>query len=239
MEINKIQHANITTSQSKKIALYCRVSTDRQENGLQAQQRALEEYCKARRIGEYLLFLDEGISGAKASRPELDRMMEAVRQGHISAVVVYSFSRFARSTKHLLAALEEFNGQGIAFISLTENVDTTSAIGKALFTIISAISQLERELIAERVRNGLSNAKAKGKRIGRPKTRNSELIRTLASEGRTYREIARLAKCSAATIAAEVMEMRRTENNLQSLSEQKSSFGKQMFSEQAQGGSNA
>jgi len=233
MESNKILYGDISTSQPKKVALYCRVSTDRQENGLQAQQRALEEYCKAKGINNYILFLDEGISGAKASRPELDRMMQSVRTAGISSVIVYSFSRFARSTKHLLSALEEFNERGVAFISLTENVDTTSAIGKALFTIISAISQLERELIAERVRNGLSNAKAKGKRIGRPKTRNSELIRALASEGRTYREIARLAKCSTGTIATEVQEMTRSKNIDQGLSEQNSSFIKHLFSEQA------
>lgn len=118
-----------------KVALYCRVSTDRQGNGLEAQRRALEGHCKANGIMDYVIFQDENVSGAKASRPALDHLMEAVRQREIAAVIVYSFSRFARSTHHLLAALEEFNQQQVAFISVTENVDTSSAVGKALFTI--------------------------------------------------------------------------------------------------------
>lgn len=195
---------------SKKIALYCRVSTDRQGTGLEAQSRALEEYCRSKDITDYLLFQDENVSGTKASRPALDQLMDLVRKGEISAVIVYSFSRFARSTRHLLDALDEFKQQGVTFISLTENVDTTSAIGKAVFTIISAIAQLERELIAERIKNGLANARAKGKRIGRPKTRPSDLIRTLAQEGHTYREIAKLTSCSHWSIAQEMKEMNRS-----------------------------
>jgi len=195
---------------NRKTALYCRVSTDRQITGLEAQRRALETYCQANRVTDYIVFQDENISGAKASRPALDRLMESIRKDEIKAVVVYSFSRFARSTRHLLDALEEFSQRGVAFISLTENVDTSSAIGKALFTIISAISQLERELIGERVKNGLQNAIAKGKRIGRPKTRPVELIRTLAREGHTYRQISKLTGCSQGAIAAELREMRRS-----------------------------
>lgn len=105
----------------------------------------------------------------KASRPEFNRMMEAVRRGEIHTLLVYSFSRFARSTKHLLNSLEEFDKLEVAFVSLTENLDTKSPIGRALFTIISAIAELERDLTRERVMNGLKNARAKGKLLGRPK----------------------------------------------------------------------
>ena len=195
----------------RKVALYSRVSTGRQENGLEAQQRALEAFCRANSITDYLTFQDENISGAKASRPGLDRLMEAVRRGEVRSVVVYSFSRFARSTRHLLDALEEVQRRNVAFVSLTENVDTNSAVGRALFTIVSTLSQLERELVAARVRNGLENAKAKGKRLGRPKTRPVELIRTLAREGHTYREIQRLTGASQGAIAAELCEMRRSQ----------------------------
>ncbi len=139
---------------------------DRQGNGLEAQRRALEAYCQTTGITDYQVFEDENISGAKTSRPALDGLMEAVRRGEFDSVVVYSFSRFARSTRHLLDALDEFQRRNVSFVSLTEKVDTFSLIGKALFTIISAIAQLERELIGEKVRNGLQNAKAKGKRVG-------------------------------------------------------------------------
>ncbi|MCK6594430.1 MAG: recombinase family protein [Bacteriovoracaceae bacterium] len=175
-----------------KVAIYTRTSTDRQQSGLEAQKRALEEFCKARGITEYLVFEDFGVSGTKNSRPELDRLMVNVRNGSVNTVIVYSFSRFARSTKFLLDTLEEFGKLKVNFISLSENVDLSTAIGKAMFTIISAIATLERDLISERVRNGLVNARAKGKKIGRPVKVNQELIVTLKSEGYTYRQIGKM-----------------------------------------------
>ncbi len=185
-------------------AIYLRTSTNRQEKGLEAQRRELIAYCRDKGIDEYQIYEDAGVSGAKSKRPALDALMIDCRQGKVKTVIVYSFSRFARSTVHLLAALEEFQRLNVGFISQSENLDTTSAMGRAFFTIISAISQLERELVSERVRVGLNNAKAKGKRIGRPKTRPSELIRALRREGRTYQEIGRLAKCSQGAITDEL-----------------------------------
>lgn len=175
-----------------KVAIYTRTSTDRQQSGLEAQKRALEEFCKARGITEYLVFEDFGVSGTKNSRPELDRLMVNVRNGNVDTVIVYSFSRFARSTKFLLDTLDEFGKLKVNFISLSENVDLSTAIGKAMFTIISAIATLERDLISERVRNGLVNARAKGKKIGRPVKVNQELIVTLKNEGYTYRQIGKM-----------------------------------------------
>lgn len=197
---------------SKSPAIYTRVSTDKQESGLESQLRALEEHCIGSGIKNYSVYSDENISGAKSSRPGLDRMLEAVRSGLHDCVIVYSFSRFARSTKHLLEALDEFGRLNVSFISITESVDTRTPIGKAFFTIISAISQLERELVVERVRNGIKNARAKGKRIGRPRKRPSALIRQLASDGHTYREIARLANTSHGAIADELREARCSES---------------------------
>ncbi len=192
----------------KSTAVYLRVSTDRQSKGLEAQERVLMAYLSENGVQDYIVYRDEGVSGAKASRPQLDQMMTAVRTGAHDVVLVYSFSRFARSTRHLLTALEEFQALGVSFISLTEKVDTASPMGRALFTIISAISQLERELVGERVRNGLANARAKGKRLGRPQKRNNELIRELLSRGLSYRQIARIAKCSHWSIAEVAKAMR-------------------------------
>lgn len=135
-----------------KTVLYCRTSTGMQEKGLEAQRRALIDYCKSKRISNYEVFEDSGVSGAKSSRPALNQVMKEVNSGQVSTVIVYSFSRFARSTKHLLNALEVFKGKQVGFISITENVDTSSPMGRAFFTIISAISQLERDLISERVK---------------------------------------------------------------------------------------
>lgn len=176
----------------KKVALYSRVSTDKQSNGLEAQKRSLEEYCRTKGITHYEVFEDFNVSGSKSSRPQLDKMMKDVREGLIDTVVVYSFSRFARSTKFLLDSLEEFSLLKVNFVSLSENVDLSSAIGRAMFTIISAIATLERELISERVRNGMVNAKAKGKRIGRPQSLPDDLIRTLKAEGYSYRQISKM-----------------------------------------------
>ena len=94
--------------------------------------------------------------------------MGDARKRQFDAIVVWRFDRFARSTKHLLSALEEFRSLGIQFISYQENIDTSSALGQALFTIVSAVAQLERDLIRERVSAGIRNARANGKKLGRP-----------------------------------------------------------------------
>jgi len=189
---------------SKKIALYCRVSTGNQSTGLEAQVRALRDYCSRNQISDYVIYEDENQSGVKQSRPSLDRMMKDVRSGFIEKVIVYSFSRYARSVTHLLRALEEFKKINVGFVSITESIDTNTPLGAAVFTILGAVAQLERDLIAERVRNGLANAKAKGIRIGRLKTRDSDLIRKLRASGMTYRQISIIAKCSAGAVSTEI-----------------------------------
>ena len=187
----------------RKTALYARVSTADQHSGLESQIRALKDHCEKNAVTDYELFTDENISGAKISRPSLDRMMALVRNGDFSTVVVYSFSRFARSTTHLLGALEEMKKHEVEFVSITERIETNSPMGRAFFTVIAAIGQLERELIVERVKNGLKNAKAKGIHIGRLKTRPSDLIRALLNSGMTLRACAKVANCSHGSISLE------------------------------------
>ncbi len=188
---------------TNRVACYARVSTDQQSTGLESQVRILKDYCTKNDILNYEIFMDEGISGTKSSRPALDRMMTAVNAGEISSVVVYSFSRFARSTTHLLNALHIFKAKNVSFISLTEKIDTSTPVGIAVFSILAAISQLERDLVAERVRAGLANARAKGRLIGRKKQRDSDLIRKLLKAGMTFRQIAVIAKCSHGSVWAE------------------------------------
>lgn len=186
---------------NKITALYCRVSTDNQVTGLESQVRALTEYCKRNDISKYKVFEELGVSGARTSRPVLDKMIQDCEAGRIDSVIVYSFSRFARSTKHLILALELFDKLRIRFISITESVDTSTAFGRTVFQILASVSELERELIRERVRTGLKNAKAKGKQIGaKRKYTNLEVFKELSDKGLSSREIAKIMKTSHSTV---------------------------------------
>ena len=189
---------------NKRVAIYARTSTAMQGTGLEAQVRALRNYCLNNGITNYLLYQDENQSGTKSSRPALDKMMKSARDGEVSKVIVYSFSRYARSTTHLLTALQEFKKLKIDFISISENIDTSTPLGVAIFSILGAVATLERDILVERVKNGLANAKAKGIKIGRKKTRDSVLIRKLFDAGSTYREMANICKCSSGAVGAEI-----------------------------------
>src|SRR5258707_15287431 len=151
-----------------RIALYARVST--KDQSCELQLRDLRAYCSARGFEASREYIDVGQSGAKESRPELNKLMEDARKRKFDVIVVWRFDRIARSTKHLLLALEEFRSLGIQFISYQGNIDTSSALGQALFTIVSAVAQLERDLIRERVSAGIRNARVNGKKLGRPKS---------------------------------------------------------------------
>ena len=199
---------------NKRTAAYCRVSTSDQSSGMESQIRVLKQYFEQNKIENVEFFTDEGVSGTKSSRPALDRMMSAIENDEISSVVVYSFSRFARSTTHLLNALQIFKKKGVHFVSLTEKIDTNSAVGVAIFSILASISQLERDLISDRVKMGLANARAKGKLIGRKKLRDSDLIRKLLKAGMSYRNIGIIAKCSHGSVSAERKSQKRDEAEL-------------------------
>jgi DNA invertase Pin-like site-specific DNA recombinase len=172
-----------------RVAIYARVST--KDQSCELQIRDLRAYCAARGFEPAREYIDVGQSGAKEFRPELNKLMEDARKRRFDAIVVWRFDRFARSTKHLLLALEEFRSLGIQFISYQENMDTSSPLGQALFTIVSAVAQLERDLIWERVSAGLRNARANGKKLGRPKSAvGRERILELKAQGRSLRQIA-------------------------------------------------
>jgi DNA invertase Pin-like site-specific DNA recombinase len=173
-----------------RAAIYARVSTANNGQDPVMQTREIREYCERRGwqlAGEYV---DLGISGAKEKRVELDRLMSDAHRRHFDAVIVWKFDRFARSVSHLLRALETFKALGIEFVSLSEQVDTSTPTGKMVFTVLGAVAELERSLIAERVRAGLRNAKAKGKQLGRPRVEvDLTRIKSLRSEGRSWAAI--------------------------------------------------
>ena len=148
------------------IAIYARVSTTDQSTD--SQLLDLRRYAADRGWGIYREYTDNGISGTKDSRPALNALMADAKKRKFALVLVWRFDRFARSTKHLILALDEFRNLGVDFVSYQENIDTGSPLGAAIFTIISAVAQLERDIIVERVKMGLRRARENGKRLGRP-----------------------------------------------------------------------
>jgi DNA invertase Pin-like site-specific DNA recombinase len=155
------------------------------------QLRELREYCERRGWQIADEYIDVGISGAKDRRPQLDRMMAEAHKRRFDVVAVWKFDRFARSVSHLLRALDTFRVLGIEFVSLSESLDTATPAGRMVFTVLGAVAELERSLIAERVRAGLRNARAKGKKLGRPRVAvDAARIGRLHAGGRSVREIA-------------------------------------------------
>jgi DNA invertase Pin-like site-specific DNA recombinase len=146
--------------------IYVRVSTADQTTA--AQESELKRYAERRGWKIFKVYADRGQSGAKTSRPALDELMKDVRRMRLDVVLVWKFDRFARSLKHLIAALEEFKERRVEFVSCTEQIDTSTSLGKCFFQIVGAIGEFERDLIRERVKAGLRHARDEGKRLGRP-----------------------------------------------------------------------
>jgi DNA invertase Pin-like site-specific DNA recombinase len=174
-----------------RVAIYARVSTANNGQDPTMQTRELREYAERRGWSVFAEYVDIGISGTKETRPELDRLMADAHRRRFDAVVVWKFDRFARSVSHLLRALETFRAQGIEFVSFSEQLDTSTPSGKMVFTVLGAVAELERGLIVERVKAGLRNARAKGKRLGRPpKTLDRAKIAALRAQGVGWKRIA-------------------------------------------------
>jgi DNA invertase Pin-like site-specific DNA recombinase len=149
-----------------RTALYLRVSTADQKPDLQYD--GLRAYAVRAGLDVTRDYCDVGVSGRREGRPQLNALMAAARNREIDCVLVWKFDRFARSTRHLLTALEEFDHLGVRFISVQDQVDTDSPMGRAMFTIIGAMAELESSLISERVTAGMRAAEARGKHLGRP-----------------------------------------------------------------------
>ena len=172
-----------------KVALYARVSTNNGQHP-EMQLGELRQYAGRRGwqvAGEYV---DKAVSGAQERRPALDRLWVDCHKRRVDAVVVYRYDRFARSLRQLVNALEEFRAIGIEFISLHEGVDTSTPNGRLVFGIFASIAEFERELIRSRVRSGLAAARAKGKKLGRPRAGvNPEQVATLRASGASWQTI--------------------------------------------------
>ncbi len=153
----------------RRVALYARVSTSDQRADLQLHElRRLAEQRGWKVVGEYV---DEGYSGTKDRRPALDRLMADAQRGRFDIVACWRFDRFARSVRHLVVALDDFRERGIDFISMNEGIDTSTAAGRMVFSVIGAMAAYEADAIRERTRAGIAAARRRGKHIGRPERR--------------------------------------------------------------------
>jgi DNA invertase Pin-like site-specific DNA recombinase len=176
-----------------KIAAYVRVSTKDQSPDIQIND--VKKYCALKDWGDPVLFIDHGESGAKTSRPAFDEMMTRVRAGEFGAVLAWKFDRIGRSSIHLIEVMTELKGLAVDFISIKENIDTTSAMGKLIFTIFAALAEFERDAIRMRTKTGQDLARSRGVHCGRPAVIGSEIkkdIIYLRGQGHTLDELCQI-----------------------------------------------
>jgi len=176
----------------RRAAIYTRCSTAEQETDM--QETELLEYCE-KRGWSYTVYSDRGQSGAKNDRPALNQMLNDLRRRKVDVVVVWALDRLARSLKQLLTIAEECRSLNADLVSLRQNIDTTLPAGRFTFQILGAVSELERELLRERVKAGMAHARRNGKHMGRPALRRFqpseiERIRELRSKGVSVRRLA-------------------------------------------------
>jgi DNA invertase Pin-like site-specific DNA recombinase len=182
-----------------RVALYARVSTlNGQDPEMQLSE--LREYASRRGWTIASEFVDQGVSGSKESRAELNQLMADAHRRKFDAVLVWKIDRFGRSLKHLVNALADLCAYGIAFVSFRDNLDLSTPSGRLMFQIIGAMAEFERSLIQERVRAGLRNARAKGKKFGRPRVQvDASRVTALRSEGLSWSQICQRLKLSKGT----------------------------------------
>ena len=193
-----------------RVAIYARVSTTNGQSP-EMQLSDLREYASRRGWDVFGEYVDNGVSGAKESRPELNRLMADAHRRHFDVVLSWKIDRFGRSLKHLINALADLDSYGIAFVSLRDNLDLSTPSGRLMFQIIGAMAEFERSLIQERVRAGLRNAKLKGKTLGRPAlVLDSGRIARLRASGASIRTISSQLGVSASTVHKALQQ--RTQN---------------------------
>jgi len=206
------RRAATTKRHGTRTALYLRVSTADQKPDLQYD--GLRGYAERAGFDVVRDYCDVAVSGRREGRPQLNALMAAARNREIDCVLVWKFDRFARSTRHLLTALEEFDHLGVRFVSVQDQVDTDSPMGRAMFTIIGAMAELESSLISERVTAGMRAAEARGKHLGRPaisKRIVSEIEALAISTDLSIRQIqARIAGQASRGIVGEITKRARS-----------------------------
>ena len=184
-----------------RVGVYARVSTTDKGQDVGMQLHELEAYAKARGWTVQDRYLDEGVSGSKARRPGLDRLLTACRRRQIDVVLVWRLDRLGRSLKHLIMMLDELQSLGVAFVALHEQIDCTTATGQLMLHLLGAFAEFERALIRERVKAGLAYAQSKGQQLGRPRLKIDPVrVKSLRKDGRSIRQIAHALKVSPASV---------------------------------------
>ncbi len=193
----------------KRAALYLRVSTlDQHPENQQLDLRKLVEQRGWTIVHEYI---DRGVSGARTRRPALDELLSDAHQGKFDVVAVWACDRLARSVRHFLETVDQLNHMNIEFVSFREQLDTGGPLGRAVVTIISAIAELERNLIIERVRAGMRRAKLEGQRIGRrPCQVDHQSVLRCRARGESLSEIAKAHSISRALVSRILKEEKTT-----------------------------
>ena len=174
------------------VAIYARVSTT--DQSCETQLRELREYACRRGWSVMTEYVDTGWSGAKASRPQLDRLMSDASRREFDVVLVYKLDRFGRSVRNCLDGINTLRSHGVRFLAVSQNVDTDDAnpTSRLMLHILAAVAEFERELIRERVASGLANARRQGKRLGRPRrVFDRSRAQELRQQGMSFPRIAR------------------------------------------------
>ncbi len=183
-----------------KIAVYARVSTINKGQDVDMQLIDMRKSIEMKGWSLFKEYVDRGVSGSKSSRPQLDKLMRDASEKKFDAVLVWKLDRFGRSVRHLVNAIAELESFGVAFISLKDSIDLTTAQGRLMFQIIAAMAEFERALICERVKSGMANARSKGKQIGRPSLGiERDKIVALRGSGASWSTVSETLGCSPAT----------------------------------------
>jgi DNA invertase Pin-like site-specific DNA recombinase len=184
--------------ENNRVAIYARCSTDTQNPDMQLSE--LREYASRRGfeiVGEFT----DIASGSKDDRPELNKVLALARQRKIDCVLCWKTDRLGRSLRHLVNTISELEALGVGFVSLKDNLDFTTPAGRLMFNVIGAMAQFERDLIKERVKSGMANAKRKGVKLGRKHVAvDRSEIQKLRSEGKSFEAISQLTGLSVGTI---------------------------------------
>ena len=185
--------------ENKRCAIYARVSTN--DQSVDMQTRDLRKSADGRGFEVVKEYTDEGQSGAKNSRPALDRMLADAKAGKFEIILVWRLDRLGRSLAHLLRLLEDFKSWNVELVSFSEGLDFTTSSGRLFYQLLGAFAEFERETIRERVRSGMRNAKARGVRLGRRVVAvDIPEVRRLRAEGKSYQSISRTLGLSASTV---------------------------------------
>ncbi|MCA9495307.1 MAG: recombinase family protein [Nanoarchaeota archaeon] len=189
---------------SKKVGIYGRVSTKKNQD-INTQLILIREYLQRNNFNIIEEYVDIGESGNKEKRPAFNELIDDMRKGKINTIVVYKLDRIGRSLQHLLKLFEEFDKRGIDFISITQNIDTTTPEGRMFLKLLMVIAEYERELIIDRVNAGISRARKQNKKLGRPKTKINlyEVIRR-RNQGESLRTISKHMEIPIAKLSREI-----------------------------------